>query len=237
MNWSIDNVHVIFDLDWTLSDSQKFHQEIEKNFLITKGIEISAREIEQNYAWRSPIQWIPELLDSKSIPYTMWEIEEFIKKKDEILLDWLRSWNIPFIPWAKEAIIDLFNSWYKLWISSWACREFIDAFVKNKKLDKYITYSTSADEVENKKPHPDVFNETFKKLKNKFWTPHFKFVLWDGLSDAEWWSRSGAKTIRIPSQGTDYTLHADRITKYVDLKIDSLFLSEESIQSLIAKNS
>lgn len=52
--------HIVFDLDWTLIDTQKIHQEIESEFLKSKWLNIDPEEIWKKYAWRTPKErkWI-----------------------------------------------------------------------------------------------------------------------------------------------------------------------------------
>lgn len=61
-------------------------------------------------------------------------------------------------------------------ISSGACRKFIDAFIIYFSLDM-IESSTSANEVQNKKPAPDVFLSSFAKLEEHYEKPTQKWVV------------------------------------------------------------
>jgi len=44
-------------------------------------------------------------------------------------------------------------------------------------LDKIIVASTSANEVKNKKPHPDVFLSSFSKIEEIYGIPDEKYVI------------------------------------------------------------
>lgn len=48
-----------------------------------------------------------------------------------------------------------------------------------------IIASTSANEVERKKPHPDVFIASFDKIQSIHGAPDQKYVIGDGWSDME----------------------------------------------------
>jgi len=188
--------HIVFDLDGTLADTQIIHQTIESNFLKKFWINIEPEQIWLIYAWRSPQEWIPELLAENNVDYTNNDIEHFVDSKDEQVISLLKKWEIKLMDWAYELLDNLHKDWYKIGISSGACREFISNFIEYFDLIM-IESSTSANEVKNKKPHPDVFNKSFQVLEEKYWNPYNKWVIWDWWSDVEWWFRAQAKTIWI----------------------------------------
>lgn len=188
------NNHIVFDLDWTLADTQKIHQRIESDFLASKWIHIDPVNIWKKYAGRSPIEWIPELLIKSRISFETKDIDDFVHWKDEKVIALLNQWEISLMPFAKETLEKLSKKWYKIWISSGACREFIDDFIKYFVL-WMIEASTSADEVENKKPAPDVFLKSFMVLENKYWKPIKKYVVWDWRSDIIGWHKAWAISV------------------------------------------
>ena len=190
-------VHIVFDLDWTIADTQKIHQKIESDFLKQLWFIINPETIWVKYAWRSPQEWIPELLISEKIYFNKKDIEFFVSQKDNIVINLLQQWKIELMPYAIETLEYLNNKNYKVWLASWACREFIDQFIKHFNLEKIIIASTSANEVEKKKPHPDVFLYSFNQIENIHGKPETKYVIWDWWSDMEWWHMSWAQTIRL----------------------------------------
>jgi len=192
------NTHIVFDLDWTLADTQIIHQTIESDFLKKFWLNIEPKQIWLIYAWRSPQEWIPELLAENNIDYTNKDIDDFVDSKDEQVISLLKKWDIKLMDWTLELLKNLHKDWYKIGISSGACREFIDNFIEYFNLIM-IESSTSANEVKNKKPHPDVFNKSFEILEKNYWKPSQKWVIWDWWSDVEWWTKTGAKTIWINS--------------------------------------
>lgn len=211
------NTYLVFDLDGTLSDTQKIHEQIESDFLKEKWLNINPDIIWKRFAWRTPQEWISELLKSENIVYSEIEIEDFVSRKDEIVIGLLKQWKIELMPFAFETLNYLNNKWYKIWISSWACREFIDEFIKYFNLEKIVISSTSSNEVENKKPNPDVFLESFKKIEHTFWPADLKYVIWDWWSDVEWWYRSWAKTVWL-----NYLDKTKMDENYLDFEIKTL---------------
>jgi beta-phosphoglucomutase-like phosphatase (HAD superfamily) len=189
------NNHIVFDLDWTIADTQKIHEQIESDFLSKKGVFIEPKLIGATYAWRTPQEWMAEVLSSNNAEFDKDELEDFVASKDSIVIALLKEWKIELMPHAFEILELLHKNDYKIAISSGACREFIDEFIRYFKFEDIIIASTSSNEVEFKKPNPDVFLASFKKIEDIFWTPDIKYVVWDWWSDVEWWHRSLARTI------------------------------------------
>jgi len=189
------NTHIVFDLDGTLTDTQKIHQQVESDFLQSKWIIITPEIIWIKYAWRTPKERISELLLSEKIDFTHEEVGKFVDGKDDIILSLLHIWKINLMPYALEALKYLHDKGYKIWISSWSARDLLDELISYFGLDAIIVASTSANEVKNKKPHPDVFLSSFRKIEEIYGVPNSKYVIWDWWSDMEWWYKAWAKTI------------------------------------------
>jgi phosphoglycolate phosphatase-like HAD superfamily hydrolase len=127
------------------------------------------------------------------------------------------QWKIELMPYASETLISLSNKNYRIWIASGACREFIDKFIHYFNLEKIIVASTSANEIKNKKPHPDVFLATFKKIEHIHGVPDERYVIGDWWSDVEWWYKAWAKTIWL-----NYWKNIKLNDQYCNFEIESL---------------
>ena len=189
------NTYIVFDLDWTLTDTQGIHQQVESDFLKSKGVAIEPETIWIKYAWRTPKERISELLSSEKIDFTQKEVDDFVDGKDAIILSLLHAGKIGLIPYTMETLHYLSEKWYKIGISSGSARDLLDELITYFGLDNIIVASTSANEVKNKKPHPDVFLSSFSKIEEIYGIPDEKYVIWDGWSDMEWWHKAWAKTI------------------------------------------
>lgn len=189
--------HIVFDLDGTLANTQIIHQKIESDFLKKFWVDIKPEEIWFKYAWRTPQEWIKELLKEKNISFTQEDVDTFVDYKDKTVISLLKKWKIQLMDWTLDLLEKLHNDDYKIWISSWACREFIDEFIKYFNLWDIVKASTSANEVKNKKPFPDVFEKSFEQLEKQFQKADKKWVVGDGWSDVVWWHKAWAKTIWI----------------------------------------
>ncbi len=187
-------IHIVFDLDGTLADTQRIHQKIESDFLLSKWVMIEDELIGKIYAGRSPTEWIPECLTEHSVNFHHDEIEEFVSTKDARVIALLWDGEIELMPWVFDVLTSFAWRWIKMGISSGACREFIDEFIVYFHLDM-IEASKSANEVEHKKPAPDVFLSSFWKLEELHGKPDVKWVVWDGRTDIIGWRAAWAKTI------------------------------------------
>ncbi len=187
-------IHIVFDLDGTLADTQKIHQQIESDFLASKWVSIQPDIIGKTYAGRSPVEWIAECFTENHVDYEQHEIDAFVHSKDARVVELLHNGKIELMPWVLETLSKLKNTWVKMWISSGACRAFIDDFIEYFHLDM-IEASTSADEVIHKKPAPDVFLSTFQKLEQLYGKPEKKWVIGDGKTDVIGGNAAWAQTI------------------------------------------
>ena len=106
--------HIVFDLDGTLSDTQKIHQQIEAEFLKTKWVSIEPHLIGVKYAGRTPQEWISEILREKDITFTKEEIEYFVGQKDKIIISLLKKWTIELMPYAYEILKYLHKKEYRI---------------------------------------------------------------------------------------------------------------------------
>ncbi|MCX6824950.1 MAG: HAD family phosphatase [candidate division SR1 bacterium] len=188
-------IHIVFDLDGTLTDTQTIHQKLESDFLKSKGIDIQPEGVGLQYAGRTPKEWIPEVLMSKKINFTQEEVNAFVDWKNEVLISLLHAGKIDLIPHAFETLIYLYNKGYKIGISSGSGKERIKELVKYFHLEEMILASTSSNEVEHKKPYPDVFLATFEKIEKIYGTPDTTYVIGDGWADVEGGHKAGAKTV------------------------------------------
>ncbi len=210
-------IHIVFDLDGTLADTQDVHQTIESNFLSSKWVSIAPNDIWKSYAGRSPSEWIPECLYAHWVSFQVAEVIEFIESKDKKVIELLHKWEIQLIPWVREVLEYFHGKGYLMGISSWACREFIDDFVNYFWLTMILA-STSANEVVNKKPAPDVFLSTFSKLEAISGIPDQKWVIGDWKTDIIGGNASHAKTIlcyhdfQIP-----YSYRIDRFPELISI--------------------
>jgi hypothetical protein len=72
--------------------------------LMEKWLSINPDTIWKRFAWRTPQEWISELLSSENIDYSKTEIEDFVSRKDEIVIWLLKQWKIELMPFAYETL-------------------------------------------------------------------------------------------------------------------------------------
>jgi beta-phosphoglucomutase-like phosphatase (HAD superfamily) len=136
-----------------------------------------------------------EYLNGEGIAFDATELENFVERKDSIVISQLRSGAIALMPKVAETVRELARRGYVMGISSGACRQFIDEFIERFGFSKIMRASTSANEVVRKKPHPDVFLATFEKLSSQFDGPDAKYVVGDGWSDVQGGHAALARTV------------------------------------------
>lgn len=196
-------LYIVFDLDGTLLDTQRFHAQIESNYLKEHGIDLTPEQITERFAGRTPREWIAEVLNEHGVNFSDETLEEFELHKNEHIVALAKEWKIGVLPWVVEFIEETRKyDDIVMGISSWTSVKTLEELIPWFKLS--IEYYTSADEVEHRKPAPDVFLRTFEKMWAGEWTQ--KIVIGDGKSDMLWGKAAGAKTIFInqhPEKGVE----------------------------------
>lgn len=202
----------IFDLDWTLLNSQWFHQQIEVGFLVWLGAEITTKEVESRFAWRSPREWMWELLEEQWITFTQKHIEGFVDRKNELMRENLYRGSLVLLPHVLRVIEQLNTPENLLGISTWSSRWCLEAFLDFYDLKSMFLATTSANEVLRRKPYPDVWLETFSAL---WWVDPLKekrCVIGDSVNDMRGGKEAWARTVYI----WEASLNKDSM-EYVDI--------------------
>lgn len=170
------NKAVIFDMDGVISDTQKYHSEVESKLLERFHIQISPRELANKYAGVSDEEMFTEIFNKhgtaiKNLPAILakkWELMRKISKK-----------NIKAIPYALDLVISLKNKGFKLAVTSASRKTYILYILKILGIADKFDVIVSAEEVKRGKPAPDIFLLAVKRLAIR---ANEVIVIEDGLS-------------------------------------------------------
>ena len=111
---------VVFDMDGVISDTQKYHGQVEAEIFAQYGIRtispesnepITPQWIGDNFAGVQPKEWMRRVFDAhnKGDQFDMHRIEN---EKNTLLYDKYKAWApIVFMPWARAFIEQLYRSW------------------------------------------------------------------------------------------------------------------------------
>jgi len=164
---------IIFDLDGVLVDTKKIHFDSLNKALKKNNIDytISYEDHLKFYDGLPTIEKLDILVKKKLIKKK--NILNIIKYKNIFTINALK--DIKF----KKNIYKIFSKLskkYKLAIATNAINLTLDICVKKLKINKFISYKISNEEVKNFKPHPEMYLRTFVAMGIK---PHESLIIED----------------------------------------------------------
>ncbi|MFH0891388.1 MAG: HAD family phosphatase [Candidatus Falkowbacteria bacterium] len=191
---------IIFDLDGTLSDTNKIQSAVEAEILNNHGVEIGAAEIESRFSGVKTSEFFQELLRDKSA-----DVNRIIEEKWKKVIDLAKQKAGP-ISGAVELVEHLKDRGYGLALASSSRKEYVMAVLNKLGLkDKFKTI-TSGDEVEKGKPDPAIFLLAAKKMKAR---PDECLVFEDAMSGMTAAKRAGMKCVGLIAREDEREYPAD----------------------------
>lgn len=152
---------VIFDMDGVISDTQKFHAQVESQLLAEFGIKMSPDEITQDYAGVPDEQMFEDLLSRSDVKNYI--IKDLVEKKWELMRQ-ATNGSVTAIPYSLELINILKENSFLLAIASSSTKSFIEIVVMDLHIEEKFDIIVSGQEVKYGKPNPDIFLLAAKKL-------------------------------------------------------------------------
>ena len=143
--------YLIFDLDWTLINSTHKILDIIEDYFLQNYPDLydTARYYLENSQGQSLQEQLTHIFQDKSLA------EKETKKIYKLLWD-LRN-KVQFFPWIKEKIKELYNKWYKLFLTTWSSTEFAKKTLKDWNIDKYFEKIIWSDEILKGREHLEIF--------------------------------------------------------------------------------
>ena len=120
------------------------------------------------------------------------------------------------IPRVREFLLRLKNAGIRLALASSASKEDLKTYKKIAQMEDLVEEESSADDADQSKPHPDIFQATLKRLGLK---PSETLALGDTPYDAEAAGKAGVWTIGVTTGGwsREELLAAGCIEVYADV--------------------
>jgi beta-phosphoglucomutase family hydrolase len=202
---------IIFDLDGTIADTERLHDESFRTMLEYFGVTPRLNELGVVH---TPGIGIAVNMENFKKQYEFEaDTDEMIRIKNESYLKLLHG-NIKAMPGLYDLLEKLKSDGHKLAIASSTIRPQVELIINNLKIANYFDIIVTGDEIKNLKPAPDIFLEAAKRLNTR---PSECIVIEDAASGLQAGKAAGMRVIVVPNE---FTAKAD--FNDADLKVESL---------------
>ncbi|WP_316847754.1 HAD family phosphatase [Pedobacter psychrodurus] len=152
---------LLFDLDGTLIDSEKFHFDCWNTFLCGYGVAIDFKDWLSNYAGIPLPKNAKTIIDRYKIDE---ELEGFINRREKITFDGFRSTDIALMPYALEFIQFVYEKGLTLAVVTASPKMDVEAVFERNGLAKYFSVFITRTDVSKSKPDPESYNLCVERL-------------------------------------------------------------------------
>ena len=188
--------NVIFDVDGTLVDSNDFHAQAWQKAFEKFGKPVELKDIRAQIG-KGGDQLMPVFLSEE-------EINEFGKELEKTRGEIFKNDFLPRVqtfPEARTLMAKMVADGKRIAIASSAHPDELDHFKELLGIEDFLDAETSAEDVEESKPEPDVFVAALKELGNP--SPEQTVVIGDSPYDAIAARKIGLQTIGLLCGGFD----------------------------------
>jgi HAD superfamily hydrolase (TIGR01509 family) len=152
---------VIFDMDGVLIDAKDWHYDALNKALSTFGMTISRHDHLTSYDGLSTGQKLKKLSKIYTLPSSL---HSFINEmKQQYTMD-ITHQNCKPIFHHQYALSKLKEAGYKIAVASNSVRNSVSVMMEKSKLDTYLEFYLSNQDVKNAKPDPEIYNSAINKL-------------------------------------------------------------------------
>lgn len=144
----------IFDFDGVIVDSEKIHFLTFKTTLAEFGITISKERWYKEFTGIGSKNILRILFQENRITES---IDLWFEKRRTAFFDYVHEYGVEIIPGIDNFLSELKKNKVKTAIATGSGRNVISFVLENIALTEYFDAAVTADDVVNKKPHPEVF--------------------------------------------------------------------------------
>ncbi len=217
---------VIFDVDGTLVDSNDLHVEAWREAFRCYGKEVAYDEVHKQMG-KGGDQLMPVFCSKE-------ELEQFGTELEQRRVDLFTSDYLPRVrpfPQVRELFERIKADGLRIALASSAKEEELEQHKKSLRIEDLLEASTSADDAERSKPHPDIFQAALEGIGDV--APGEAVVIGDTPYDVIAASKAGIRTIGLLSGG--FTQDELRAAGAVEIYRSVADLLEHYDASLLAK--
>ena len=184
---------VLCDIDGTLVESNWLHAAAWKDAFQVADLTVDLEEIRRQIG-KGGDELIPVFVPWWKRDAVQKPLEAYRK---QLFLDKYMARVKPF-PGVRELLLRMQQQGIRISIASSADQEQLDAYLKIANIEDLVEENSSADDAEQSKPHPDIFQATLKKLKLN---PNDVLALGDTPYDVEAAGKAGIWTVGVTTGG------------------------------------
>jgi len=199
---------IIFDLDGTLLDTEKYQYLGWVEVMKTFGVSVSKNDYSK-YIGKKGEHIAGEMIKKYGISA---DRNELAKKKYELVKHWFETKKLELMPFAKESIDFFTRKKLNIALASGGSKDEVMIKLRSTHLINYFNSIVTQNDVNRGKPYPDIYEYTLKKMGLR---PENVVVFEDNATGLEAAKAAGIKCIVIPhifSAGQDLS-KADGVFK------------------------
>jgi len=152
---------LLFDLDGTLIDSEKFHFDCWNEFLHPYGVTLELKDWLTNYAGIPLPQNAKTLIDRYKIDT---DLADFIAKREQLTYEGFKTKDITLMPFALEFVQFFYEKRLTLAVVTASPRVDVEAVFERNGLAKYFKLFITRTDVSKSKPDPESYNVCVERL-------------------------------------------------------------------------
>jgi len=152
---------LLFDLDGTLIDSEKFHFDCWNTFLRPYHVNIEFKDWLSNYAGIPLPKNAKTIIDRYKIDE---DLESFINRREKITFDGFRTTDIQLMPFALEFVQFAYEKGLTLAVVTASPKIDVEAVFERNGLAKYFSLFITRTDVSKSKPDPESYNLCLERL-------------------------------------------------------------------------
>lgn len=181
---------IIFDLDGTISDTQKLHAQVESALLARYGVIISPDEITRQYAGMNTRKVFDEILKNQETSY---DLDQIMNEKWETMEQLARE-RVDAIEGAISLIESCKESGFGLAVASASNLKYVESVLTSLGVKHHFDFLVGGDMVSHGKPDPESFLLAASMLGVE---PEHCVVFEDGRSGMTAASTAGMKCVGL----------------------------------------
>jgi HAD superfamily hydrolase (TIGR01509 family) len=184
---------VLCDIDGTLVESNWLHAAAWRDAFSVIGVDVNLEEARRQIG-KGGDELIPVF-----VPW--WKrkaVDEPLKAYRKLVFEMNYLSQVEPFPKTRELLLHMKKSGIRVSIASSAGQEQLEAYLKIANIEDIVEETSSSDDTDRAKPHPDIFQATLKKLKLE---PRDVLALGDTPYDAEAAGKAEIWTVGVTTGG------------------------------------